>query len=184
VSYRITGKVTGSGGAATARFTVRMVGNGTVGGILLNTMSAILVVDAVPNLDDGQLEGVARFSSNLNSSFAPGLGSVSGTVTDFATPLPSNVDGTWSLILQPSPLNNSVAGLAGVATSTGQVFGFIISGPFRNEVFKTNLKGAGNISNTTMTGVGSNAKALFDSSFDLLEFNGKLMGQKVFITSD
>lgn len=181
VSYTITGKVTGSGGAARARFTVHMVGNGNIGGIGLNSMSAFLVVDAVPDSEGGQLNGVARFSANFSSRSLPGL---SGSVTDFTTPLPPNVDGTWTLLLLPSSLNNSAAGLAAVYTSTGQSFGFIFRGPFRGDVFNMSLKGSSNISNVTMSGVGSNARALFDPSFDLLQFNGKLMGQSVLISPD
>jgi hypothetical protein len=137
-------------------------------------MSAFLVVDAVPDLEDGQLEGVARFSANLG--LLPGL---SGTIPDFATSLPSNVNGTWSLVLQPTILNNSVAGLAAITTSTGQSFGLVLSGPFRNGDFDVKLQGSRNLSGVTTSGVGSSAKALIDSTFDSILFDGKVMGQKL-----
>lgn len=173
VSYIITGKVTGSGGAATAHFTIRMVGNGIVGSLTVNTMSAVLEVDAVPNPDDGQLEGVARFSAR----FSGGVEAVSGTIPQFAMTLPGNVNGTWSVTMQLVGFN-SVAGTAVLTTSTGQNLGFILGGPFKNDVFNMQMRGSRGVPNTA-SGVGSSCKALVDATFDELLINGRLMGQRL-----
>lgn len=182
VTYTITGKVTGSGGAARARFTIRMTGNGTVGGITVNSMSAIFVVDAQPNSDDGLLHGPARFSAK----FSNGVEGVSGTIDDIATALPSGVDGTWTLTLQVAAFN-SLSGSA-VVTTSSRSFGFIVSGPFDQSTgdFNASLHGVGTsaVPNTMVSGAGSNARVRVDTSFNLLVLDGKLMGQSLFVSPD
>lgn len=182
VSYTITGKVTGSGGAARARFTIRMTGNGTVGGITVNSMSAILVVDAQPNAEDGLLHGPARFSAK----FSNGVEGVSGTIGDIATALPAGVDGTWTLTLQVAAFN-SLSGSAVVATSS-RTFGFVVTGPFDQSSgdFDARLHGASTstVPNTMISGAGSDANARIDTSFNLFILDGTFMGQRLSISPD
>lgn len=173
VTYTVTGKVIGSGGAARARFTVHMVGNGTVSGIGLNTMSAFLIVDAAPDFEDGQLEGSAKFSAK----FSRDVGPLNGSIPDFTTPLPTNVNGAWALTLQLSGLS-SVDGLAAVTTSTGRSFGFVANAQFKNDAFNVKLKGSDRISGVTIGGAGSAVDATIDDAFDSIVLGGNLMGQK------
>lgn len=181
VSYTIAGKVTtDSSGTTHARFTIRMTGNGTVGGLTINSMSAIIVVNATPNAEDGLLHGPARFSAR----FSNGVEGVSGTIQDIATALPPGVDGTWTLTLQATAFN-SLVGTAVVTTPT-RTFGLIVTGPFSqaNQAFVVTLRGSGAVANTSISGVGSNAKAMIDQTLDTIGGVGKLMGQRVLLSSD
>jgi hypothetical protein len=180
VTYKVTGKVTGSGGAARARFTIRMTGNGTVGNITVKSMSAILIVDASPNPADGQLEG--NTDAKFSAKFSNGIESLAGTIpaADFTTALPPGVDGTWSISLQVAGFN-SLSGSA-IITTTTHSLGFIVEGPFKNHTFDVALRGSGGISNNS--GVGSNARAMLTSALDSIAINGKVMGQKVLLSSD
>ena len=172
MAYTITGKITGSGGAATARFTIRIFGNGTVGNQNINTFSAVMTVVASPNPDDGNLEGVARFSARFSS----GIEGVSGTIPQFSAALPPGVDGTATLNFQIAGFS-SVVGTATLTTSS-RTLGFLVEGPLRNGVFNCALKGSAAVQDIDTSGVGSNGRAQIDSAFDTAEVTGKFMGQK------
>ena len=188
VTYKITGKVTGSGGAARARFTIRMTGNGIAGGVTVDSMSAILVVDASPNSGDGQLEGVT--DTKFSAKFSNGIESINGSIpaTDFATALPPGVDGSWGLTLQLAGFN-SLSGTA-IITTSSHIFGFIVEGPFKNDTFNVSLRSTSELVDTTFPGptalssVGSSAKASIDSTFETIVLNGKVMGQKLILSSE
>jgi hypothetical protein len=172
VSYTITGKITGSGGAATAKFTMRIIGNGSVGNGNSDNFSAVLTVVASPNPDDGNLEGVAKFSARVSG----GIEGVSGTIPQFSTALPPGVDGTATLNFQIAGFS-SVVGTATLTTSS-RTLGFLVEGPLRNGVFNCTLKGSSAVQNIDTSGVGSNGKAQIDSTFDTAMVTGKFMGQK------
>lgn len=177
VTNTISGKVTGSGGAATARFTIHMKssGPGAVGGpngINVNSMSALIVIDASPSLEDGALEGSAKFSARFSNGVEP----VNGSIQSFTTPLPPNVTGAWSLTVTVDAFS-SIVGTALLTTSTGQVLGFIASGQFNGD-FNVKLRGSGGVQNSTITGAGSSATTQIDPAFDNIILSGKLMGQK------
>jgi hypothetical protein len=176
VTYTVNGRVTGAGGAARARFTVRMTGSGTVGLLGTVNFSGVLVVDAVPNPDDGELEGTAEFSAHLGG----GLEGVNGVIPDFATPLPPGVDGTWSLDMQLMG-GRSLNGSAVITTDAGQTMGFTVSGPLNavGDSVIAKLRGSGAVANTSISGVGSSATINSDLAFDSFGFTGKLMGQKL-----
>lgn len=176
VTYTIIGRITTVAGAPTARFVVRFVGNGTEGSLPNVNFSAILLVDAVPNAEDGQLEGNAKFSAKLGG----GLEGVSGTISPFSVPLPPGVDGTWILTLQLLG-GRSLIGSAIITTDAGQTMGFTVSGPLNanstNSAVFARLRGSGAIASTSIGGVGSSATISTDFSFDSGTLSGKLMGQ-------
>lgn len=178
VGYRITGKVTGSGGSAQARFTVRFIGNGQVGSLPNVRFSAVLVVNASPNPEDALLDPItpAKFSAR----FSGGLESVNGTLPDFDPPLPSGVDGTWTLTLQMIG-GRSLNGSATITTGPGQIMGFTVTGPVNGNANSATarLRGSRAISGTTISGVGSKATIFSDVAFDNFSVNGKVMGQQI-----
>lgn len=178
VGYTITGKVTGSGGAAQARFTVRFFGNGQVGALQTTRISAVLVVNASPNSTDGALDPVtpAKFSARFNH----GLESVSGTLPDFDPLLPADVDGSWTLTLQMLG-GKSLDGSATITTGPGQTMGFIVTGPVSSSGAVAKLRGARGMTGTTISGVGAKVTvvSITDPTFDNFTVSGKVMGQQL-----
>lgn len=177
VGYTVRGKVTGSAGAAQARFTVRFVGIGKVGSLEQNVrISAVLVVNASPNPTDGALD--PNTPAQFSARFSGGLESVSGTLPDFAPTLPAGVDGSWTLTLQMLG-GKSLEGSATIATGPGQVMGFTVTGPVNGlaNTATARLRGSRAISGTTISGVGSKATIFSDVAFDNFSVNGKVMGQ-------
>lgn len=172
VTYVIVGKVTGSGGNATARFTIDMVGKGTLAGENVNSFSAGLGVAAVPNPEDGQLEGEAAFIGKPK-----GFPSITGIIPNFSTALPSGANGTWTLTMQVNELETQ-AGTAVIITPS-QTLGFTAMGPLKDDVFKIKLRGSADVPNITRPGTGSTATILADPMFDSIEVDGKFMGQKL-----
>jgi hypothetical protein len=176
VSYTLSGKVTGSGGKAEAKFVVRFSGNASIGEFQNVNFSAVLSVDAVPNSGDGQLEGVAKFSSHF-----AGIGheGVTGTIPDFAALLPAGVDGSWTLNLQMIG-GNSLAGSATIATGPGEVLGFNVTGPVNASSAVARLSGIrGGLVTQTISAAGSKITILSDVTFDDFSLGGKVMGQKL-----
>jgi hypothetical protein len=170
ITTQITGKVTGSGGFARARFTIHFSGNGTFGGIQNVSVSGSMTVDAETDSEGGLLSGQIR---NFTSNMGNGLNHISGK-SDFAAGLPS--DGTWNLTLNVAGLTK-FSGTGSIAVS-GQTLGLDLSGKLQNQLVKLNAKGAGDVLNT-QPGQGSNAKIILTQSFDTLQLDGKLLGQKI-----
>jgi hypothetical protein len=176
VSYTLSGKVTGSAGKAEAKFIVRFNGTASIGGFQDVNFSAVLTVDAVPSSNDGQLEGVAKFSSHFAGGNFEG---VTGTISDFAAPLPPGVDGSWTLNLQMIG-GNSLAGSATITTGPGEVLGFNVTGPVNASSAVARLSGVrGGIVTQTIGAAGSKILILSDVTFDDFSLGGKVMGQKL-----
>jgi hypothetical protein len=166
---KITGKVTGVGGIARAHFTVRFVGAGSLGG--QNTdINGSLTVDAETDPSTGQLVGTKL--SSFSASF-PGLNSIKGKA-DFATGLPS--DGTWNLTLNMVGINKITG--SGIIATPLQSLGLDLSGKFKNGLFVIKANGGTDVPNT-VSGVGSSGTILLPDTFDTIQFNGKLLGQKL-----
>jgi hypothetical protein len=174
-SYTLSGKVTGSGGTAEAKFVVRFNGNASIGQFQNVNFSAVLSVDAVPNSNDGQLEGVAKFSSHFTGPFE----GVTGTIPDFAAQLPPGVDGSWALNLQMIG-GNSLTGSGTITTGPGEVLGFNVSGPVNASSAVARLSGLrGGLVTQTISAAGSKILILSDVTFDDFSLGGKVMGQKL-----
>ena len=175
VSYKLSGKVTGSGGAAKAKFVVHFTGNASIGGFQNVSFSAVLEVTAVPNSNDGQLEGAANFSAHFGGNFE----GVNGTIPDFAAPLPPNVNGSWTLDIQMLG-GDSLAGSATITTGPGQILGFKVSGPVNTSSAIARLRGVrGGVSTQNISSDNSQITILSDVTFDDFVLNGKAMGQKL-----
>jgi hypothetical protein len=177
VSYRITGKVTGSGGTAQARFIVRFTGNGQVGALPNVRFSAVLIVNATPNPDDGMLDPIT--TAKFSARFSGGLESVSGTLPDFDPLLPAGVDGTWTLTLQMLG-GRSLDGSATITTGPGQIMGFTVTGPVNSGGATARLRGTPALTGTTISGVGAKVTVFAtDPTFDSFSVNAKVMGQNL-----
>jgi len=77
----------------------------------------------------------------------------------------------------------NVAGLTkfvgtGVLAVSGQTLGLDLDGKFKGGLIKLNARGAGDVVNT-QPGQGSNAKIFLTPSFDTLQLDGKLLGQRI-----
>jgi hypothetical protein len=173
ISYRVIGQVTGTGGIARAKFSILFIGEGELAGIQNVTVSGVISVDATTDPDTGELVGTFGKLAKVTMNFS-GLGSLNG-LAEFSTPLPSGVDGTWTLTLNMAPLSR-VVGTATAAVHS-RTLGFDLTGKTKNGVSKIKLIGAGDVVNA-QSGVGSTATILlfFDDS---IVAKGKLMGQKV-----
>jgi hypothetical protein len=161
--------VTGFGGIARAHFTIHFAGAGALGG--QNTdINGSLTVDAETDPSTGQLVGTKL--SSFTASF-PGLNSIKGKA-DFATGLPS--DGTWNLTLNMVGINK-ITGSAVVATPL-QSLGLDLAGKFKGGLFVIRATGGTDVPNT-VSGIGSSGTILLPDTFDTIQFNGKLLGQKL-----
>jgi hypothetical protein len=166
---KITGKVTGFGGIARAHFTVRFIGAGSLGG--QNTdINGSFTVDADTDPSTGKLTGTKL--SNFSANF-PGLNSISGKA-EFETDLPS--DGTWNLTLNMVGINKITG--SGVIATPLQSLGIDLAGKFKNGLFVIKTKGGTDVPNT-VSGVGVLGTILLPDTFDTIQFNGKLLGQKL-----
>jgi hypothetical protein len=174
VSYSIKGKITGSGGTGRVHFTIHFTGNGTLAGQQVDNMSGSLTVDAEAQPGTGQLMGtkISKFSVNFGR-----FGKLKG-LADFATALPSGVDGTWNLSMQMAALNK-VTGSAIITTPTEQ-FGFNLSGAFKSPFFFIKAKGVAGLPNGAVSGAGSSASIQLPTTFDSIQLKGKLLGQSLF----
>ena len=167
---KITGKVTGIGGIARVHFTVHFAGNGSLGG--QNTaINGSFTVDAETDPSTGLLTGtkLSKFSANF-----PDVGNTISGKAEFATGLPS--DGTWNLTLNLVGINK-ITGTGVIATPL-QSLGLDLAGKFNGAIFKIKAKGAGDVPNT-VTGVGCSGTILLPDTFDTIQFDGKLLGQRL-----
>ncbi len=172
VTTKIAGKVTGSGGFAHAHFTVHFQGNGFFGGIQNVTVTGSFNVDADTDPSTGELVAtkITHFEANM-----PGVNNVKGTA-DFVTGLPSGVNGSWNLSLNVAGLSK-FTGVGSVNMPT-QSFGVDLNGKFKGGLINLKATGATDVPNTS-SGKGSSAKILLTPSFDTLQVDGKLLGQKI-----
>lgn len=168
---KITGKVTGFGGTARAHFTVRFVGNGQFGGHT-TAIQGSFTVDAETGVTPGQLTGgkLSKFSAVL-----PGLNTIKGSA-DFAANLPPGADGGWNLTVHLAGLNKLTG--TGIITTSSEVLGLDLSGSFKKGLVSVKAKGAADVPNTS-NGAGSSGSILIPPTFDTIQFNGKLLGQKM-----
>jgi hypothetical protein len=171
---RITGKVTGNGGTAQVHFTIHMTGSGTLAGQTVNSLNATLTVDAETDATTGLLTGTkaSKFSANF-----PGFLSVSGTVRDFATPMPQGANATWNLSLQLAGLSK-LSG-TGIISTPSRPLGLDLSGKLKNGVATLHAIGADNVPNTVTGARGLSATMQIADPFDSIFFKGKLLGQKL-----
>jgi len=168
----ISGKVTGVGGTARARFSINFIGNGSLGG-QSTTISGGLSVDAfADSTTGGQLVG-ARPSS-FHATF-PGLSTIRGT-SDFTVGLPPGVDGSWNLTMHLVGLGK-VTG-TGMITTPHDTLGLKLAGKFQNGLFITKATGANDVANT-VNGAGASATILVPTTFDTVQVDGKILGQKM-----
>jgi hypothetical protein len=178
VNDKVSGKVTGSGGSAEAKFVVHFSGSASIGEFQNVRFSAVLIVDATPNSVDGQLDAVSvKFSARFGGNFE----GVDGTVepANFFCPLPSGVDGSWTLDIQMLG-GNSLAGSATVTTGVGHVFGFKVSGPVNAGNAIAKLRGVrGGIVTQNISSGSSKITIASDVTFDDFLLDANLMGQKL-----
>lgn len=168
---RISGKVTGSGGTAQVHFTVHMTGNGTLAGQTVNSLNATVTVNAETDATTGLLTGTAKFSGNFG-----GMLGVSGTVSDFSTPLPQGANATWNLSLQLAGISKVVG--TGIVTTTTRPLGLDLSGSLKNGVVNLHAKGVDSVPGTVTGANGLSATMQLANPFDNIFFKGKLLGQK------
>jgi hypothetical protein len=117
----------------------------------------------------GQLAGKIRsFESNIG-----GLNHISGK-SDFSVGLPT--DGSWNLTLNVAGLTKFVG--TGIVGLPNQTLGLDLNGNFRNGLLKLQAKGASDVVNA-QPGQGLSAKIFLTPSFETLQLEGKLMGQKI-----
>jgi len=168
----VRGKVTGSDGLGRAHFTVRFSGNGSFGGVQNVRVSGSVNVDAEVDASTGELSSTraTRFVANIS-----GVNSVRGT-SDFTTPLPSGVDGTWNLTLNLAGLQRLTG--TGVFATQNNAFGLNLRGRFDGTNVRLRARGSAGVPGTR-SGRGSNANISLPSDFSTVTVNGRLLGQKV-----
>jgi hypothetical protein len=171
ITAKIAGKVTGSGGLARAHFTVHFKGNGSFGGLQNVAINGSLTVDGETDPSSGQLVGtrISKFTAKIGG----GLNHITGK-SDFAAGLPT--DGSWNLTLNVAGLTKFTG--TGIVGLPSQTLGLDLVGNFRGGLIRLNAKGASNVVNT-QPGQGLSAKIFLTPSFDTLQLNGKLMGQRM-----
>jgi hypothetical protein len=168
----ISGKVTGSGGAARAHFTVHFAGNGSLGN-KPTTIKGSFGVDAQADYTTaGQLQGTKL--SSFSATF-PGLPTIRGKA-DFAADLPQGIDGSWNLTLHLVGLGK-LSG-TGVVSVPNESLGLNLSGKFQKGLLVAKASGANNVPNT-VSGSGISATILLPQTFDTIQVNGKILGQKM-----
>ena len=169
ITTKIVGKVTGSGGFARAHFTVHFSGNGSFGGVQNVTVSGSFMVDA--DTSTGELSGrVKDFRSKVDN-----LNRIDGR-SDFSASLPT--DGSWNLSLNIAGLTKFVG--VGAINMPQHSFGLDLNGRFNNHlgVIALHARGASNVPNT-ISGKGSNPRIFVTPSFDTLQVQGKMLGQRM-----
>ncbi len=169
ITTKIAGKVNGSGGFARAHFTVHFSGNGSFGGIQNVVVSGSFTVDA--DTSSGDLSGrVKDFRSKIGN-----LNRINGR-SDFSANLPT--DGSWNLSLNVAGLTQFVG--VGAINMPQHSFGIDLKGKFNNNlaVIALQAKGAGDVPNT-ISGKGSNPKIFLTPSFDTLQVEGRVLGQRM-----
>lgn len=169
ISTKISGKVTGSGGLARAHFTIHFSGNGSFGGLQNVPVSGSLTVDG--DTSSGDLSGrIKGFTANVG-----GLNHLAGK-TDFSVALPT--DGSWNLSLHLAGLTKFVG--VGAINTPQHPFGLDLEGRYNNRLglIALKAKGADDVINT-ISGKGSNPKIFVTPSFDTLQVEGKILGQKM-----
>jgi hypothetical protein len=176
ILYRVTGKVSGSGGIARVHFSIRMSGSGTLAGQNVDSFTGSFSVDA--ETDPTTLQLMGSKSSKFSGNF-PGLSSVKGKA-ELVTDLPQGDDGSWNLSMQLVALSKLTG--TGVITTPHRNMGLDLSGSTKNGVFKVKARGANDVPNTT-SGIGSSATFLLADPFDSIVVKGKLLGQKVSFSS-
>jgi len=169
ITTTVSGKVTGSGGFARAHFTVHFSGNGSFGGRQNLSVSGSMTVDAETDPSSGLLTGAIK---NFHAAI-DGVNNISGK-SDFNATLPS--DGSWGLQM-------NIAGLTkftGTSTITfpSNPYGLNLDGNFRNGLINLKATGTSGVVDT-QPGQGLSAKIFLTQTFDTLQFDGKLFGQKV-----
>jgi hypothetical protein len=167
----VSGKVTGVNGVARAHFTVRFIGNGSLGN-RSTTIKGSLTVDAETDQTTGKLLG-AR-ASKFSASFA-GLNAIKG-IADFATPLPPNIDGSWKLKMNLVGLSKLTG--TGVILTPHQALGVNLTGKFQRDLLVTKAVGANTVPDT-VSGKGLSATISIPTSFDEVLFRGKVLGQSM-----
>jgi hypothetical protein len=167
---QIKGKVTGFAGTARVHFTVRFVGNGSLGG-QATTCNGSFTVDAETDPSTGQLTGtkLSKFSAVF-----PNLSAIKGKA-EFGTDLPPGSDGSWNLTMHLVGINKLTG--TGIVSTSSEALGLDLTGKF-NGLFVTKAKGSASVPNT-VSGVGCSGTILVPSTFDTVQFNGKLLGQKM-----
>jgi hypothetical protein len=175
ITTKVVGKVTGSGGFARAHFTVRFKGNGSFGGVQRLSVSGSLTVDAETDPLSGQLIGsrISNFTAKID-----GINRVSGR-SDFAVGLPT--DGSWNLSLDVAGLTKFTG--TGIVAMPQESFGIDLKGNFRGGLIRLKAKGASNVLNA-QSGQGLKANIFLTPSFDTLQLNGKLLGQRISFNVD
>lgn len=175
ITTRVAGKVTGSGGFARAHFTVRFRGNGSFGGLQNLSVSGSLTVDAETDPLSGQLIGtrVSKFTAKID-----GVNRVSGR-SDFAVGLPT--DGSWNFTVDVVGLTKFTG--TGIVGMPQESFGMDLFGNFRGGLIRLKAKGAKNVPNT-QPGQGLKANVFLTPSFDTLQLEGKLLGQRISFNVD
>ncbi len=172
ITTKISGKVTGSSGVGRVHFTVKFSGNGPFGGVPNVTVQGSMNVDAETDASSGQLVGtkVTHFTANI-----VGVNNISGTAHNVSMALPAGVDGTWNLTMNLAGLNKFTGtGIVGLA---GQSFGLDLTGKF-NGLLNIKATGANDVPDT-LSFKGSNAKIFVTPSFNTVQVEGKLLGQKI-----
>ena len=167
---QISGKVTGFAGTARVHFTVRFNGNGSLGG-QATSVNGTFTVDAETDPSTGQLVGTKL--SNFSAVF-PQLSTIKGK-GEFAAALPPGADGSWNLNLRLVGINKLTG--TGIISTSSEALGLDLSGKF-NGLFVIKAKGSASVPNT-VSGVGCSGTILMPSTFDTIQFSGKLLGQKM-----
>jgi hypothetical protein len=170
VTVKITGKVTGSAGTARAHFVIHFAGSGSLGGQSTDVNGSV-TVDAFTDTSTGELVGAK--SSKFSAQF-PGLNSISGKA-DFAMPLPT--DGSWNLTLRLVGVTKLTG--TGIITTPSRNLGLDLAGKFKSGLTKVKAKGAGDVPDAS-NGTGTSATIILPDTFDTIQFDGKVLGQKMF----
>lgn len=164
--YTVRGKVSSSGGVTRATMTVTLTGDGTISGRSTHFVIRANYSDVEPDPESGELFGNARASAHFSK-----LGNARDAF-DFSAPLPSGMDGTWTLALDVTPLNK-IRGTATITLSNGRNLPFNVNGSYsgRSDSAKMQLSGTG-------TAKGSRLKVI-TSGESLYGVKGNVLGQKV-----
>jgi hypothetical protein len=169
----ISGKVTGVAGLARVHFSIHFTGNGNYTG-RATTINGSLSVDAeVDSTSEGQLLGVKV--SKFNANF-PQVGNTIKGPSDFAAGLPPGVNGSWNLTLKLLGLSKLTG--TGVIALPSESLGVHLSGKFKNGLVSVKATGADDVPNT-VSGKGVSGNILLPPSFDTIQFDGKILGQKL-----
>jgi hypothetical protein len=167
-TYVLKGTITRSGGVTKVNASVKLSGKGVLQGQQSTySLSAAYKLDIDPA--SRTITGTARGSAK-----ASGLGS--GPISEnFTDPLPTGMDGGWSLDMNLVPNGTKLGGTSSIHLNNGRSLDLGVKGSYspKNHKSTITLNGINTAKGTTLTVVGN------DDALTTMTVKGKILGQVV-----